>query len=103
MQPQNLLPTDGPAGRVWWDWSLEDSSSKRPDILHPATDGSRCRVPQSNIRRSSGVPWRRGRTGGTRGIRDISQEHSSEDQMTGTHGTGRDQPVEVLCISVMAE
>lgn len=33
------------------DWILAQSSSER---LHPATNGSRCRDPQSNIRCSPG-------------------------------------------------
>jgi hypothetical protein len=33
-------------------------SSERPERLHPATDGSRGRVPQPNIRLSSGSPAR---------------------------------------------
>jgi hypothetical protein len=51
-----------PAFRVFWDWSLVELSSKRPERLHAATDGNRYRLrPQPNIRQSFRSLWRRGR------------------------------------------
>jgi hypothetical protein len=55
---KNCPPTDFlPA--MFWDWSLAKLSSKRPERLHLATDGSR--VPQPHIRHPFGGMGRKDR------------------------------------------
>lgn len=53
-QPQNLRSTVCSACRVFRRQSLAESSSRRPERLHAATDGSRSRIPPPKIRRSLG-------------------------------------------------
>lgn len=61
VQSQNLQPTMCLTSRVFWGLVLTASSSKRPERFNPATDGSRSRVPQPDIRQSPGVLRKRER------------------------------------------
>lgn len=76
-QPHNLQWTAFPVYRVFWNGNLAEFSSKRPEKLPPATDRSRCKVPQTNTGQScrGGL----GRIGGTRGVRAPPTESIDQD------------------------
>lgn len=65
---------------MFWDKNLVEFSSKRPERFQPATDGSRCRILKSNIRKSSGRPEKRqeGKFEGTRGARATMRTQHTE-------------------------
>lgn len=73
---------------MFWDQSLAELSSKRPERILPATDGGRHRVPQPNNKQSSGNPTEEGEEGtGTERAEgsETLKEHDPQKQLTGTH------------------
>lgn len=76
-QPYNLQRTAYPVCRVFWNGNLAEFLSKRPEKLSPATDRSRCKVPQPNTGQSCGGGL--GRIGGTRGVRTRPTESIDQD------------------------
>ena len=85
MDPEQVIFCNQAGPQVFWNWSLAESSSKKPQVLHPATDGSRCRIPKSNIRQSLGGPVGELEEGSEEPEKTGTQEQVPENQLIGTH------------------
>lgn len=86
-QPQNLRSTVCPACRVFGGQSLAESSSRRPERVHAATDGSRSRIPPPKIRQSLGRPAEEGEEELYEPERsEISWKHHPQNLLTRIHG-----------------
>ena len=57
--------------------------------LHPATDRSRCRDTQPNIRQTLEILWKRRRKEGLR----TPQEHGPQNQLTRAHNSSETEPI----------
>lgn len=75
-QPQNLWSTVCPACWVFKSQSLAESSSRRPERLHAATDGSRSRIPPPKFGKS--CRGEGGRVLWTRKLRDTMKTPPTE-------------------------
>lgn len=84
ISPYHPKPMVYPDSKVCLDWSLAKASSKRPERLHSAIEGSICRVPQP-LGRHPRIPWIRGRKDW---MNQRSQGHTRKIQ----HTESTDQP-----------